>query len=104
MALNLRLQTFMFHLFFFSSLFICKNTNRLSHHYHHGEHSEGPAQKQKIKIDLSVLGTNCTHSQVNKDMVSLSSQAFYFSFFSPCVMVEVAQSVLAAAALHSNRC
>lgn len=36
-------------LFFFSSLCICKNTDRLSHHHHHHhrEHSEGPARKEK---------------------------------------------------------
>lgn len=65
-------------LVFFPSLCMCKNTDRLSHHQR--DHSEGTPRKQKIKIDLSVPA-QIVHSWDVKDVVSLSSQAFFSFFF-----------------------
>lgn len=91
--------SFMFHLsLFFSSRCICKNTDHLSHH-HRGPLWR-PLSKGKDQNRSFCPRTNYVHSQVDKDMLSLCSHDF---FFPPCVMVEVARRVLAAA-LHSNRC
>lgn len=65
------------------------------------DHSEGPSPKEKTKIDLSVPAQIMCIPESTKTCCLCVAMIFFSS--PPCVMVEVARRVLAAA-LHSNRC